>query len=330
MFVPSFYSLALFMMILSMIAWGSWVNVHKLCKSWRFELFYWDYAGGILICSVILGMTFGSTDPGSADSFIQNLRVASTKHYAWALGAGALYNLANILVVAAIGVAGMAVAFPVGIGMALVIGCVLNYILKPVGNPWFLFGGLTLVCLAIVLDAMAYRKRSTSVAVSTKGLVLSIVGGFLMGLFYPFVVKATTGEGYLGPYTVSFVFAVGITLSNFPLNYLYMRFSPTGPPLAFKDYLAGSRSSHFWGLVGGVVWMIGTMSNYVASYAQMVGPATSYTIGQGSTLVGTIWGVFVWKEFRGAGRNVQILLALMFAFFITGLGCVALAPVIKW
>ncbi|MBI4164509.1 MAG: AcrB/AcrD/AcrF family protein [Acidobacteria bacterium] len=328
MFIPTAYTVALFMLFLSMIAWGSWVNVHKLCKNWRFELLYWDYVWGILLCSLIVGVTFGRTDPGDPNSFFNDLSAASGTHHGWALVAGAIFNLANILIVAAISVAGMAVAFPVGIGLALVIGCILNYVLKPAGNPWFLFGGLVMICLAIILDAVAYRKRSSGVAVSTKGLVLSVVGGILMGLFYPLVVKATTGEGHLGPYGVAFMFALGVTTSNFPLNYLYMRFAPSGPPIEITEYFAGSLNSHFWGLVGGLAWMVGTISNYVASYAQMVGPAASYTIGQGSTMVGTIWGVFVWKEFRGAGRNVQLLLALMFAFFIAGLVCVALAPVV--
>jgi glucose uptake protein len=328
MFVPTVYALALFMMILSMIAWGSWVNVHKLCKNWRFELLYWDYVWGILLCSLIAGVTFGRTDPSSPDSFFLNLTAASALHHVWAILAGTVFNLGNILVVAAISVAGMAVAFPVGVGLALVIGCILNYVLKPTGNPCLLFGGLTLICLAIILDAVAYRKRSRGVAVPTIGLVLSVGGGVFLGLFYPFIVKATTGEGHLGPYTVAFMFAVGVTLSNFPFNYLYMRYAPSGPPIEIKEYFVGSRSSHFWGLFGGLAWMAGTICNYVASYGQMVGPATAYTIGQGSTMVGTIWGVFVWREFHGAGRSVQLLLALMFVFFIAGLTCVALAPIV--
>jgi glucose uptake protein len=246
----------------------------------------------------------------------------------WAVVAGMVFNLANILIVAAISVAGMAVAFPVGIGLALVVGCLLNYVLKPAGNPWLLFGGVGLVCLAILLDGEAYRKRSASPATSTKGLVLAVAGGVLMGLFYPFVVKATTGAGRLGPYTVAFLFAAGAVLSNLPLNYLYMRYAPSGPPIDFKDYFAGSRSAHLWGLLGGIAWMVGTISNYVAASAQMVGPATSYALGQGATMVAAIWGVFVWREFRGVGRGIKVLLALMFIFFTTGLTCVAVAPLV--
>jgi glucose uptake protein len=128
---------------------------------------------------------------------------------------------------------------------------------------------------------------------------------------------------------VAFVFALGVLASNLPVNYLLMRKPVSGPPLTFHDYFRGSPAFHFWGIFGGMFWGVGTISNFVASYAQMVGPAASYALGQGSTMVGTIWGVFVWKEFKGADTTTKRLLALMFAFFIVGLVCVALAPVVK-
>ena len=242
---------------------------------------------------------------------------------------GIVYNIANILIVGAIAIAGMAVAFPVGIGLALVIGSVLNYLITPKGNPLLLFGGVALVCVAIVLDALAYRQLSPDSKASKKGIVLSLLGGFGMGLFYPFVAKGISGENHLGPYTVACVFALGILASNIPLNYLVMRRPVMGPPVSFADYFAGAGRLHFWGILGGVFWTVGSISNFVASYAAMVGPATSYALGQGATMVGAIWGVFVWKEFAGAGAGTKRLLALMFGFFIIGLICVALAPVVK-
>jgi glucose uptake protein len=328
MYVPQLYAVALSMLVLTMVCWGCWVVFLRLCKNWRFELFYWDYVWGILLAALVIGVTLGRTDPSSADSFFQNLSSADSRHLIYALLGGAIFTLANILIVAAISIAGMAVAFPVGIGLALVIGTVLNYVLKPVGHPVLLFGGIGMVCLAIVLDAMAYRKRSGDVKVTTKGIVLSIVGGVFMGLFYPFIVKATTGEGHLGPYTVALLFTIGAALGTLPVNYVMMRWPVSGPPLSFKDYLAGSRSTHFWGVVSGIVFMVGTTGNFVVSYAQTVGPAISYALGQGSTMIGTIWGVFIWKEFRGSGPAVNRLLALMFLFFILGLTAVALAPVV--
>jgi glucose uptake protein len=317
------------MMILSMICWGSWANTQKLCRNWRFELFCWDYSGGILLISLLLGFTMGRTSPSSPDSFWANLTTADSHHLLLAFLGGVVSNIANILLVAAIAIAGLAVAFPIGIGLALVIGSVLNYIITPKGNPLLLFGGIFLVCIAIVLDALAYRKLARDVAVSTKGIVVSLLAGIGMGLLYPFVAKALSGENHLGPYSVAFVFALGVVACTFPLNYVFMRKPVSGPPVPLGNYFRGRAGLHFWGILGGLIWGVGTTSNFVASYAQMVGPATSYALGQGATMVSAIWGVFVWKEFAGADASAKRLLTFMFAFFVLGLAGVALAPVIR-
>jgi len=330
MFVPSTYAVALFMMFLSMVCWGSWANTQKLTGNWRFELFYWDYVWGILLMSVLMGFTLGNTRPGSPESFMTNLGRADIHPLLLAFAGGIVFNIANILLVAAIAIAGLAVAFPIGIGLALVIGSILNYIITPGGNPVLLFGGIALVCVAIVLDAMAYRKISEDLKLSTKGILLSLLCGVGMGLFYPFVAKALKGEHHLVPYTVAYVFGIGILVCTVPLNYIFMRKPVSGPPVRFVDYLHGSKSLHFWGVLGGMIWGVGTISNFVASYVKMVGPATSYSLGQGATMVSAIWGVFVWKEFARADSSARRLLALMFAFFIAGLICVALAPVVKF
>jgi glucose uptake protein len=329
MFVPQVYSVALAMMILSMICWGSWANTQKLCKNWRFELFYWDYVWGILLISLLLGFTAGRTDPSSPESFGANLSAADVRHLAYALIGGIIFNVGNILLVAAIALAGLAVAFPVGIGLALVIGSVLNYAVTPKGNPLLLFGGIALVCVAIVLDALAYRKISRDLKVSTKGIIVSLLSGVGIGVFYPLIAKALKDENHLGPYTVMFVFALGILICTIPVNYAFMRRPVVGSPVKLSDYALGAGRLHFWGILGGMIWGVGTTSNFVASYAQMVGPAASYSLGQGATMVSAIWGIFVWKEFRGAGPEAKRFLFLMFVFFIMGLACVALAPVIK-
>jgi glucose uptake protein len=330
MFVPATYAVALFMMILSMMCWGSWANTQKLTRNWRFELFYWDYVWGILLMTVFMGFTLGNTQSGSPDSFMTNLGRADAHHLLLAFAGGIVFNVANILLVAAIAIAGLAVAFPIGIGLALVIGSILNYIITPAGNPLLLFGGIALVCVAIVLDAMAYRKISEDLKLSAKGILLSLFCGVGMGLFYPFVAKALTGDHHLGPYTVAYVFGLGVLVCTVPLNYVFMRRPVSGPPVRFVDYLRGNKLLHFWGVLGGVIWGVGTISNFVASYVQMVGPATAYALGQGATMVSAIWGVFVWKEFARADRSTKRLLALMFAFFIAGLISVALAPVFKF
>jgi glucose uptake protein len=330
MYIPSLYPVALFMMIVTMICWGSWANTQKLSKGWRFELFYWDYVFGIVLIALVLGFTMGNTDPASPDSFVANLRTADGEHLLLAALGGVVFNVANILLVAAIAIAGLAVAFPIGIGLALVIGSVLNYIIQPKGNPVLLFSGILLVIVAIVLDAFAYRKLVKDLSVSTKGILLSLLAGTGMGLFYPFVAKATTGPNHLGPYSVAFVFSLGVLACTIPVNYLFMRKPISGAPVAMRDYFRGTGAFHFWGLLGGVIWGIGMISNFVASYAQMVGPAAAYALGQGATMVSAIWGVFVWREFAGAPPAARRLLWLMFLFFIVGLSGVAVAPIVKF
>jgi glucose uptake protein len=328
MFIPQIYAVALAMMILSMFCWGSWANTQKAVGGWRFELFYWDYVWGIVLCALLIGLTLGRTDPSSADSFFRNLAQAGHENITLAFAAGVIFNLANLLLVAAIAIAGLAVAFPIGIGLALIIGSVLNFVITPKGNPVLLFGGVVLVAIAIVFDAMAYRRLSKDRGVSKKGILLSLLCGIFMGVFYPLVAKALSGEGHLGPYTVALVFAIGVLVSTIPFNYAFMRRPVAGPPVGFADYFAARGRWHLFGVLGGLIWCVGTISNFVSSYAQMVGPAASYSLGQGATMISAIWGVFIWKEFRGAGRDTIRLLVLMFFFFITGLVSVALAPVV--
>ena len=315
-------------MLVSMLCWGSWANTQKIDRRWRFELFYWDYIWGLLACALLFGLTFGNRNTPSADSFFHNLGNASPSSILEAFFGGVIFNLGNLLLVAAISVAGMAVAFPIGAGLALVIGAVINYTISPKGNPVLLFGGIGLICLAIVLDALAYRGLSRGAKASTKGVALSLACGVAVGLFYPLVAKAITGPNHLGPSTVYFVFALGAVVSNFPMNYGLMRRPVGGNPLRMKDYFDGTMSAHAWGILGGGIWGIGTIANFVACYVPMIGPATSFSLGEGNTMISAIWGIVVWKEFHGAGTRVKGLLATMFLFFVLGLTSIALAPLI--
>jgi glucose uptake protein len=268
---------------------------------------------------------------GGPLSFINNIRGADGRHILFALLGGAVFNIANLLLVAAIEIAGLAVAFPVGIGLALVVGVLLNFLIKPNGNPLFLFGGVLLVVIAIILDALAYRRREvTRKTLSARGIQISIACGILMGSFYPLVTKAITGQNSLGPYAVAFFFAIGTALCAIPANLFLMR-KPLvgGPPVSMTGYLKAPGSWHFWGVLGGMIWCTGAVLNFVASHAQIIGPAISYAIGQGATMVSAIWGVFVWKEFVGAPASARRLIPLMFVFFVVGLAAVAVAPVIS-
>lgn len=327
MFQPETYAVALSFLIVTMFCWGSWANTMKLCPGFRFQLFYWDYAAGLVAGSLAWGLTLGSCGTVGLP-FFADLGHASAAHFCLALAGGITFNIANLLLVAAINISGLAVAFPVGIGLALVVGAVSSYLLTPRGNPWMLFGGILLVLAAIVCDAAAYRARESSqAAASRRGLVLSILAGLLMGLFYPFVARAMSGEAALGPYAVSFVFSVGVLLSTIPANAWLMHRPLDGDqPVTMRPYLAAPRLWHLWGLLGGLIWCTGTTLNFVASRTAIVGPATSYSIGQGATMVSAAWGVFVWREFAQAPALARRLIVLMFALFVIGLLLIALAP----
>jgi glucose uptake protein len=316
-------------MMLSMLCWGSWANTQKIDARWRFELFYLDYTFGLLAASLLFGLTLGRVDSTSADSFFANLHTSGTRSILEAFAGGAIFSIGNILLVAAISVAGMAVAFPVGAGLALVLGSLLNYFVAPTGNPALIFGGIALVCVAIGLDALAYRDLESAGKSSAKGILLSIAGGIGAGLFYPFVAKSLTGPAHLVPYTVNFVFALGALTTAIPMSYLLMRKPVSGPPLSLRDYTSGNARVHAWGIVGGVIWGLGTIANFVASYVPMIGPATSFAMGEGNTMISALWGVFVWKEFKGATARVKFLLSLMFLFFLLGLTAIALAPIME-
>ncbi len=330
MFVLQSYTWAVVFCVITMFCWGSWANTQKLAKKgWRFELFYWDYTIGVLLLTIILGLTLGSHG-NAGRPFLEDLTQASHSSLHSALLGGAIFNLANILLVAAIDIAGMSVAFPVGIGIALVLGVVLNYVADPIGNAALLFTGVLLVVLAIVLDAVAYRKIPGAAAgVSTKGLVLSVACGVLMGFFYRFVAASmypnfTQPEpGKMGPYAAVFVFAVGIFLSNFIINTFMMKKPFVGTPVSYADYFKGGFGTHLTGVLGGIIWGVGMSFNIIAS--GRAGFAISYGLGQGATMVAALWGVFIWKEFKTAPPGTSRLIAAMFGCFLVGLVLIIMA-----
>jgi glucose uptake protein len=330
MLVPETYPAALCLMILTMLCWGSWANTLKLCPGFRFQLFYWDYAIGMAVGAVFWGLTAGSLGNVGVP-FLDDVARTPVAPMLYAMAGGAIFNVANLLLVAAIDVAGMAVAFPVGIGLALVIGAISNYVIKPEGNPLLLFGGVALVVVAIVLDAAAYRKReATAKATTARGILISLACGVLMGCFYPFVAHALNGEpGQTapGPYAVTLFFTIGLLLSTAPANLLLMKKPLDGKePVNGADYWKAPLGWHLAGTLGGAIWCTGGVANFLASGAHLVGPAVSYSIGQGATMVSACWGVFVWREFAGAPRAATVLLVLMFVVFLLGLGAIALAP----
>jgi len=301
------------MMITSAICWGSWANTYKGVKNYRFELFYWDYAIGIFLVSLILGHTMGSTGH-DASSLVNNIHSADVSNVVYALIGGALFNLANLLLVAAIDMAGLAVAFPVSIGIALVVGTVLSYALQPKGNAGFLGLGVICALVAVILDGKAYGSLAlTGRSVSRKSIVTCVVSGVLMGLWAPFMTHAMTHGRSLGPYSAAVFLTLGALFSCFIWNIYFMKHPLVGEPVSLGGFFHAPMSGHLLGLLGGFIWGIGTVFNLVA--ASLTGVAISYAIGQSAPMVAALWGILVWKEFSGSGSRAKLYITLMFVFF---------------
>ena len=330
MVVIESYLVAVLMCILTMLCWGSWANTQKLAtKEWKFQLFYWDYAIGVLVLSLILAFTLGSSG-AKGMGFVENVSQASSKVIMLAMFGGVVFNLSNILLVGAIEIAGMAVAFPVGVGLALVIGVINNYIAEPVGNAVILFGGVGCVALAIIVDGLAYKKLSgAGEKTAVKGIVISVLAGILMGWFYRFVASSMSTDfvaiesGKLTPYSAIVFFSLGLLLSNFVWNTIVMAKPFFGEPAKYSEYFNGNLKLHLIGILGGIIWNLGMSFSILASGE--AGFAISYGLGQGATMVAAFWGVFIWREFKDAPKGTNGMLVFMFAFYIIGLAMIIAA-----
>ena len=332
MFIVNSYFIAVILCVVTMICWGSWGNTQKLAgKTWRYELFYWDYTIGILVFSLLMALTLGSYGEAGR-SFLPDLAQADTAMLVSAVIGGVIFNASNILLSASVSMAGLAVAFPLGVGLALVLGVFINYFGAPKGDPVTLFIGVALIVIAVILNGISASKNSQSSENKNtkKGIILAAVAGILMSFFYRFVAAAmdldnfeAPAVGKLTPYTAFFIFAVGIFLSNFIFNTILMKKPFVGEPVGYSEYFKGSFGTHMVGVFGGVVWGLGTLLSYIA--AGKAGAAVSYALGQGAPMIAAIWGIFIWKEFKGAPASVNKYLTAMFLLFIVGLALIVVA-----
>lgn len=315
MYLPDSYTAAVVFMFITMLCLGSWANTVKIDRSWRFELFYMDYALGVLLFSVVLGGTMGSLG-NHGETFIGSLCTATFYPIMKALLGGVLFNIANILLVASVAIAGIAVAFSISIGTALVVGSFLSFIVSPHNNVLVLFLGMLFIVAAIIFVSAAYKRSSMEINLTKKGIGIASVSGVLMSLFYPLIAESIVGRGSLNPYSSVFLFAVGLFVCNLFVGPLFIRKPLSGPTLKIQDYFRGSSKHHMWGLLGGVIWCLGMTFNVIGSIK--VSPGISYAFTQLVTLVAALWGIFIWKEFKSTTR-VNSYLGLMFICYLVGL-----------
>ncbi len=331
MFIINSYTIAVIFCVITMLCWGSWANMMNLKpKTWPNPLFYWDYCLGIILFTLLFGLTFGSFGE-LGRSFCQDLNQAEWRALGSAFLGGVIFNLANLLWLSAAAVAGMSVAFPIAIGLALVIGVIINYLHAATGDPLVLFTGVGLIVIAIVVNALAYRTVPVKQKDDTKkGVILSILAGIVMAFFYFFVAASLSlnfknpEPGMLTPYTAVFIFSIGCYLSGFIWNTYFMYRPVEGRPSTYGMYFREkSLRVHISGIIGGMIWAMGLSFSIIA--AEQAGPAISYGLGQGAAMVGAVWGVFVWKEFKEAPNYINWLLALMFVCFLAGLTIITIA-----
>lgn len=327
MYIVNNYPVAVMLCFITMLCWGSWGNTQKLAaRTWRYELFYWDYVIGIVLLSAAFGLTLGSIG-NQGRSFLPDLAQIDMKNIISAFAGGIIFNASNILLSAAVALAGMAVAFPIGVGLALVLGVFINFWSAPKGDPVILFSGVALVMVAIVLNGIAsgkLKRNTDATRMKNKGILIAVLAGILMSFFFRFVASAMDLEnfehpaaGMATPYSAFFIFSLGILASNFLFNTLAMRKPVTGKPVSYKQYFKGNLKTHLVGVLGGIIWGIGTVLSYIA--AGKAGAAISYALGQGAPIIAALWGIFIWKEFKGGPKINTLLLSLMMIFFLGGI-----------
>jgi glucose uptake protein len=321
------YGLAVFLCAVAMVCWGSWQNTQNLIgKSWRFEHYYWDFSIGILLFALLMAFTFGSIG-NEGRSFLPDLHQADLKNLLSAAIGGIIWNMGTLLLVAAISIAGMSVAFPIGGGIGWTLGILINYIGKPEGNPAFLFGGTAFIVLAIIMSMQSYRRLAENQNKPTiKGILLSILAGLCISLFYRFVASSLATDfspaeaGKISSYTAVVFFSLGALLCTALVNPIFMARPVQGEPVRMSGWVKASSRTHLLGMLGGAIWCLGNSVSFMSVSA--ASPAISYGLSNSAPVVAALWGIFVWKEFKDAPKGTNLLLSLMFLFYLIGLALI--------
>ena len=326
MLIVQSYGLAVALCVVTMLCWGSWANTQKLAsKEWRFQLFYWDYAIGVLLFALVLAFTAGSTGDGGPQLPGGPRSGGDAERCSRRSSGGVVFNLSNILLVAAIDIAGHGGGVPDRRG-ARARARRDHQLHGDAGRqpraPVLRRGG---VVLAILFSAAAYRRLPVEGPKTTgKGIALSVVAGLLMGYFYRFVAASmSTDFAQPGAGQARAVHRDRDLLARAAAVELRLEHDRDGEAVrrragALRRLLQQGNGPrlHLVGILGGMIWNLGMSLSIVAS--GVAGFAISYGLGQGATLVAALWGVFIWKEFRGAPAGTNRLLTLMFASFIVG------------
>jgi glucose uptake protein len=341
MILPSSHLSVFILLILGMLGWGLWANTFKTAGGkWRFELFYFDFALGVLLAAVVLALTAGSLG-FDGFSFIDDLRLAGKRQDVLGLGAGVVFNLGNMLLLAAISLAGMSIAFPIGMGLALIVAAAWNFALNAGGNTSFILVGMAVMLGAIVVAVMTSKsssvvnpppspdgtKKKAKKKSSGKAVILSLAAGVLLGSFWRLIQMGMAGENGLGPYSIGVMFSVGVLFSTFVFNLFFMNLPVAGEPIEIAQYFRARVSKHGLGVLGGILWYAGLITTLIVERAPQtaaVSTRISYTFEQAAIVVAALSGVFLWREFDGAKADARVRMGLTIVLLVAGIGLSAI------
>lgn len=338
MILPGSYTAALILLIAGMFGWGLWANLFKAAGGkWRFELFCFDFAIGVVLAAVVLGLTAGSLG-FDGFGFRDDLQLAGKRQDLWGFAAGTIFNLGNMLLLGAVSVTGMAMAFPVGMGCALIVAALWNFAMNPGVSIGFVIGGAVVLAGAIAFSVLAWKTmaatklkaqveanpgRVRKPKSSLKPVMLSLVGGVMLGSFVPLIQMGSAGENGLGPYAMGFIFSLGVVFSTFVFNLFFMNLPVQGKPIEIAEYFRAKLQRHGLGVIGGIVWYIGLIATLIKVRLEgsaRVGEALGYSLAQGSIVIAALCGLLLWKEYQGADSAARLRLGLMFILLVVGIG----------
>jgi glucose uptake protein len=351
MILPASLASVLILLVLAAVCTAAWPIFQKLTGKWRFELFYYDFSFGVLVCALVAAFTMGQFLPKEL-SFSDNFLIASKRQMVWGIGAGIVFNLGNILMAGALSVSGLSAAMPMTLGVALIVESIWSYIANPTGfSAVLLLLGVVLVVVAVIALAFGYSSyidarrqaavkaaalhpdpRAKKAAVAEPGagrsILLSVLGGLILGFFPPLLDFSRESDSGVAPYGLAILFASGVLISSLFYIPFFLNFPVDGPPIELADYFKGTGRQHLLGLIAGIVLMAGLLCGFtvygVPSGAN-AGAALTYAGNHGAILMAILLGALLGRDFRGAGVGVKMLLLGAGVLFAAGIGIVSIS-----
>jgi glucose uptake protein len=335
--LPLTYTQAMVCLAVSMLLWGSWANLQRMARKWRYELFYWDFSIGFFVAALVAAFTLGSLNSQEL-TFQDNLAIASYHKIGFGLAAGLAINLANLLFVAALSVAPISVVFPIGLGVGLIIEVGWT-LFPPQGSLLLPLGGAVVVLGAVIVNAFTYgtylqeqrspdkpltpdpRIPASKPPPAAKGVALSLLSGIFIGMASPLLSLARTGEDGLAAYAAALMIGISTLVSTVAFSPFFMVFAVHGAPVRVAAYFKGAPAQHLFGLLAGGLWCGGLIASFASGgtlAAVQAGPVATRGFASGAVVLAAACGWLFWKEFNSSSYRVRFLLTAMLILWTIG------------